>query len=69
MNRALKGWKTRYENEIAIIENKMETLREELYKQFLDFINKTAKYHDLTREHEQMQKELERFEWKHKGGS
>jgi len=68
MNRAEKGWHTRYKNEIAILDNQLETLRDELYNQFLSFISNTAKYHDLTQERERMQKELKRFEWKHKGG-
>ena len=68
MNRAEKGWQTRYVNEIAIIDNQLETLVEELHIQFLDFIRKTAKYHDLTHEREVMQKDLSRFQEKHKGG-
>jgi len=68
MNRAEKGWQTRYVNEIAIIDNQLETLVEELHIQFLDFIRKTAKYHDLTHEREVMQKELERFQARTKGG-
>ena len=69
MNRAQKGWQTRYKNEIAILDEKLEHLREELHTLFLDFVGKTAKYHDLTHERDAMQKELERFESKHRGGS
>jgi len=69
MNRAEKGWATRYTNEIAIIKEQLKTLREELYAQFLDFMSKSAKYHDLDREYRAMCRELDRFEWKHKGGS
>ena len=68
MNRAEKGWQTRYVNEIAIIEDKLKTLRDDMYARFLDFVKMTAKYQDLNREYDAMQKELERFEWKHKGG-
>ena len=68
MNRAEKGWQTRYVNEIAIIEDKLKTLRDDIYARFLDFVKMTAKYQDLNREYDAMQKELERFEWKHKGG-
>jgi hypothetical protein len=69
MNRAQKGWQTRYENEIVILQDQMQILRDEMYRMFMDFVNKTAKYQDLNREYLAMQKELERFEWKHKGGS
>ena len=69
MNRAEKGWQTRYINEIAILEQKMKDLRDEMYRQFMDFVTMTSKYHDLDREHSAMQKELERFQWKHKGGA
>lgn len=68
MNRASKGWATRYKNEIAIIKEQLEAMSEELYKQFLEFVNNTAKYQELTRQYTMMCKELERFEWKHKGG-
>ena len=68
MNRAEKGWQTRYVNEIAILKDKMETLSEELYTQFMDFVNKTAKYQDMNREYIAMQKELERFQARTKGG-
>jgi len=46
----------------------MKDLRDEMYRQFMDFVTMTSKYHDLDREHSAMQKELERFQWKHKGG-
>jgi len=69
MNRAKKGWQTRYKNEIAILDNHLEILKDELYAQFLSFIKNTAKYHDLTQQREKMQKELARFQSKHKGGS
>ena len=69
MNRAEKGWQTRYTNEIAILDEKLEHLREELHTLFLDFVGKTAKYHDLTHERDAMQKELQRFQRKHKGGT
>jgi hypothetical protein len=69
MNRAEKGWETRYENEIAILTDKMSILSDELYKLFLEFVNKTGKFQDMNRELDGLQKELERFQWKHKGGS
>lgn len=69
MTRAKKGWQTRYKNEIAIIDDQLETLKDDLYDEFLLFISKTAKYQDLTQQRERMQKELKRFEWKHKGGT
>jgi len=69
MNRAEKGWQTRYINEIAINKEKIDIALEELYKDFLNFISKLSKYQDLAREQDRMQKELERFESKHKGGS
>ena len=69
MNRAEKGWQTRYVNEIAINKEKIDIVLEELHKDFLNFISKLLKYQDLAREQDRMQKELERFESKHKGGS
>jgi hypothetical protein len=68
MNRAEKGWQTRYVNEIEIVKEKMKVLREDLYNVFLEFVNKSGKYHDLNRELDGLQKELERFQSKHKGG-
>ena len=68
MNRAEKGWQTRYINEIAINKEKIDIALEELHKDFLNFISKLSKYQDLAREQDRMQKELERFQWKHKGG-
>jgi len=68
MNRAEKGWQTRYVNEIAINKEKIDIALEELHKDFLNFISKLLKYQDLAREQDRMQKELERFESKHKGG-
>ena len=68
MNRAEKGWQTRYITEIAINKEKIDIALEELYKDFLNFISKLSKYQDLAREQDRMQKELERFQWKHKGG-
>jgi len=65
MNRAEKGWATRYQNEIAIIKEQLKTLREELYAQFLDFMSKSAKYQDLEREYKAMCRELDRFHRKH----
>jgi len=67
MNRAKKGWQTRYKNEIAILDNQLETMRDELYNQFMSFISNTAKYHDLTRKREILQRELKKFDRKHKG--
>ena len=69
MNRAEKGWQTRYQNEIAIIAVKLDILRDELHKDFLAFVTKTAKYQDLNREYDIMHKELERFQVRTKGGS
>jgi uncharacterized coiled-coil DUF342 family protein len=68
MNRAEKGWETRYKNEIAILVEKIDTMREELYADFLHFLGKITKYQDLAREYDRMQKELEHFQRKHKGG-
>jgi len=68
MNRAEKGWETRYKNEIIILEQKMKDLRDEMYRQFMDFVTMTSKYHDLDREHSAMQKELHRFHKRTKGG-
>ena len=68
LTRAKKGWHTRYKNEIAILDDQLETLKDELYNEFMSFISKTSKYQDLTQQRERMQKELQRFEWKHKGG-
>jgi hypothetical protein len=68
MNRAEKGWQTRYINEIAILTDKMTVLSDELYKIFLEFVNKTGKFQDMNREREAMQKELERFQARTKGG-
>jgi archaellum component FlaC len=69
MNRAEKGWETRYLNEIAILTDKMNVLSDELYKLFLEFVNKTGKFQDMNRELDGLQKELSRFQEKHKGGS
>jgi hypothetical protein len=69
MNRAEKGWITRYQNEIQIIVDKIDSLREELYADFLHFLGKISKYQDLAREYDRMQKELDRFQRKHKGGA
>ena len=68
MNRAQKGWQTRYENEIAILDSQMNELREELYKDFLAFVRKTAKYHHLEQEQTRMHNELHKFHRKHNGG-
>ena len=69
MNRAQKGWQTRYENEIAILEMKIKDLREELYNEFLQFIRKTAKYQSYEQELTRMHNELHKFHRKHNGGS
>jgi len=68
MNRAEKGWQTRYVNEIAINKEKIDIALEELYKDFLSFISKLSKYQDLAREQDRMQKELSRFQARTKGG-
>jgi hypothetical protein len=69
MNRAEKGWETRYLNEIAILKQQIDTMQNELYDQFLAFINKLSKHQDLARELDRMQKELAHFHRKHNRGS
>ena len=64
MNRAQKGWITRYENEIAILEERMKNLRDELYDEFTSFIKKTAKYQYLDEEHTRMVKAFEKLQKK-----
>ena len=64
MNRAQKGWITRYENEIAILEERMKNLRDELYDEFMSFIKKTAKYQYLNEEHTRMVKAFEKLQKK-----
>jgi len=69
MNRAQKGWITRYQNEKQILEDQMEEMREDLHKDFISFITKTSKYHRLTEQHVRMCNEIKKFHRKHNGGS
>lgn len=67
MSRAVKGWETRLDNEIAILEHTLKELRDSLYTDFMKFIEKTGRYHALNKDLEKMQYKKEKFQRKHKG--
>jgi len=67
-NNAHKSWQTRYSNEIKILEDNIKELRDDLYKDFMVFIEKTQRYHRLTDEVRAMHKKLYRLQSKGKGG-
>jgi len=52
-----------------ILEEQLKEMRDELYKDFMVFIDKTAKYHSLTQQLMRMQNDLKKFQRKHNGGS
>ena len=67
MNRATKGWETRYDTEIKIIEEQLKELRDRLYTDFMSFIEKTGRYQALDKRLQEMQYKQKKFHRKHKG--